>query len=150
MRKIIIIMVATAFIVWGYLRVQYLQKETRVLRDIPAKNEVWLYSSEYTGNFYSTRVKHYKIIESSRWVPAGDNIDVWISVKCSCDNYLKMENPGSIARLPFKYTCAKCEKVYTFVLDDGLLVLEEDTVLDDEEVFIRSHYVRYFYPAESN
>ncbi len=100
---------------------------------VPQEKLVWKYSAEYSGNYYDSRVRHYQ-----------DTIDFSICGNCDCGEFFEIKKYCSTTELPVKYICDQCQKAFEFVLDDGLLVELADTVMDDEEIFNRKHYARYF------
>lgn len=143
--------ISVCFLVKGLMWSQKMVDVFREEQIEPREGEgkvVWKYSVEYLGKYYDTYVRHYerKQYVSGEWVDREDVIDVNVFIKCDCGNFLEMIHPYRTADMPLEYTCSKCDKTYEFVLDDGILVTLEDTVLDDEELFIRSHYVRYIQP----
>ncbi len=115
---------------------------------VPSSRSVWKYSAEYSGEYYQSRVRHYKREDylSGEWKDGVDEIDYSLSIKCECGNYIQIANKIT-GGLELRLTCSKCDKAHGFILEQGgLLVAKEDTIPDDEQMFIRSNYVRYLYP----
>ena len=113
-----------------------------------AERTVWKYSAEYQGEYYNSFVRCYQrqYYVSREWkVLTADEINFNLFIDCDCGNYIELVNTIT-GGLNLKYTCAECDRTHPFVLHEGLLVATEDTVMDDEEIFRRKHYARFYQP----
>ena len=113
-----------------------------------SERDMWVYSVNYPGDNYSTHIRCFQRQQriSGEWVKYKDEINYHILINCVCDNVIEIKNRQSVEDVPLKFLCSQCNKDYEFVLHEGILVEQEDTIMDDKEIFRRKHYVRFIQP----